>query len=79
LPFYNYPANTIVFENKAASTNLSLMVYRDSFTTEMIPFLLPHFKQLVFIWGEPFSRDYISVIDPDIVIESSVSRFITIH
>lgn len=76
LPFYNYPPNTLVFENKAASSALTLLIYRDSFTDEMKPFLLPHFRKIIFLWGQPYSLDFIRSVKPDLVIESNVSRFI---
>ncbi len=73
LSYYEYPVSSFVFENDKASSDLSIVIYRDSYTTEMIPFLKPHFKKIVFLWGQNLSYDYMRRLHPDIVLESRVA------
>jgi hypothetical protein len=77
LPYFGYPPNTLIYENKSASTRLTLLIFRDSFTIALVPFLNLHFKKVVLIWLEPFTEGLIQLAKPDLVIESNVSRYMT--
>lgn len=70
-----YPLQTQIWVNPKASTSLRALVYRDSFTTALIPFLMLHFKEIVFIWDTDYSLSMVERVKPDIVIECYVSRY----
>ncbi|MDI1355238.1 MAG: hypothetical protein PSX36_09980 [bacterium] len=69
------PERSIIFENKRAHTNLTILIYRDSFSSALISFLKPHFKKMVLIWDVPFSIDHVNKIKPDLVLECYATRY----
>ena len=75
LPVNDYPVKTLIYENQSASSNLTLLIFRDSFTTAMIPFLQPHFKRIVLIWDTPYSKELVKKVDPEIVLECYATRY----
>lgn len=75
LPVSDFPLSTLIYENKKASSNLSVLIYRDSYTNALIPFLQPHFKKIVLLWNVPYSKEMVERVKPDIVIEGYVTRY----
>lgn len=75
LPVNDFPASTLIYENKKASSNLSILIYRDSYTTALIPFLQPHFKKIVLLWNVAYSKEMVERVKPDIVVEGYVTRY----
>jgi len=65
----------IVYENPYASSNKTLLVFRDSYTRAIGKFYIPHFKKVIFIWGK-FKLDVIKKEQPDIVLDTHVERYI---
>ncbi|MNZ77556.1 hypothetical protein D3C78_961030 [compost metagenome] len=53
-----------------------LLMFRDSFTVDMIPYLSQHFKRSVYIWNHNFDASIIKEENPDIVIHALVERFL---
>jgi len=52
-----------------------LLVFRDSFTTRMIPFLSPEFSEVQYIWkNDELDRQRIILESPDIVIMQIIER-----
>ena len=75
MPIDNYPIKTVIYENKAASSNLTLLVFRDSYTKALEQYLTLHFKKIVLIWDTPYSKELVKKVNPDIVLESYVTRY----
>jgi hypothetical protein len=75
IPNNDYPLKTLIYINDSASTKLKALVYRDSFTSAMIPFLATHFSEIIFIWDTDYSIKMIEKVKPDIVIECYASRY----
>ncbi len=74
LPADGYPENTLIFENKQLSNNLTLLIFRDSYTDAMIKFLNLHFKKIVLI-PVAYSNEIVKKAKPDIVLECYVTRY----
>lgn len=52
-----------------------ILVLRDSFMTNVIPFLSEHFKESTYLWGiAPYSQKDIDTIKPDIVLYELTER-----
>lgn len=75
IPTDGFPAQTLIYENTGAATNLTALIFRDSFTNEMIRFLNLHFAKVVLIWNTPYSDDLVNKVHPDLVIEAYASRY----
>lgn len=74
----------MAYENPDSSLP-RVLVFRDSFTHELIPFLAEHFSRMYFVWPFPTDIIYARQFDteailrekPDIVIEQFVERYFT--
>lgn len=75
LPHEAYPAKTEIYRNKNAQTKLRALIYRDSFTTALIPLLAENFYEIVLIWDTDYSLDMVNKVKPDVVIECYASRY----
>jgi len=54
----------------------NLVMFRDSYTVYLKPFLSEHFHRSVFIWTPLFHADIVEIEQPDIVIHEMLERFI---
>ena len=70
-----FPKKTRIFKNPHSQTPLRVLIYRDSFTNALIPFLSQHFSEMVLIWDSPYSIEMVNKVNPDIVIECYASRY----
>jgi hypothetical protein len=71
----DYPKKTRIFKNPHSLTPLRALIFRDSFTNALIPFLSQHFSEMVLIWDSPYSLEMVNRVKPDIVIECYASRY----
>lgn len=71
-----YPARTIVTENENCGNQLTLLVYRDSYTTALVQFLSLHFKKVIYIWSYAMDMNFIDKVNPDVVVFNCVERYI---
>lgn len=51
-----------------------ILMFRDSFTSAMIPYLSKSFDESVYIW-ESFSWEYVEIEQPDVVVWEMVERY----
>ena len=51
-----------------------LLMYRDSFTVKLAPFLNKEFEESAFVWGIPFNQAQVEREDPDIVVVQVAER-----
>ena len=58
----------------ADATLPSAVMFRDSFTSRMMPFLSEHFSRSVYMWQNDFDRELVSQEKPDVVILEIVGR-----
>lgn len=75
VPTDGYPLKTVIVENDSAQTGLTVLIYRDSFTSMMLPFLSTHFKKIVLIWDVEYDLSMVEKVKPDIVMECYVTRY----
>jgi alginate O-acetyltransferase complex protein AlgJ len=50
------------------------VIFRDSFTSRLVPFLSEHFSRAVYLWQNDFDANVISDEHPDVVIQEIVGR-----
>jgi len=56
------------------STLPRAVIFRDSFTSRLVPFLSEHFSRAVYLWQNDFDAQVIEQEHPDIVIQEIVGR-----
>lgn len=67
------PAGRLVTEVPDATLPRAV-IFRDSFTTGLVPFLSEHFSRAVYLWQDDFDADVVVAEHPDIVIQQIVGR-----
>lgn len=50
------------------------VIFRDSFTSRLVPFLSEHFSRAVYLWQNDFDADAVMKEHPDVVIQQIVGR-----
>jgi hypothetical protein len=50
------------------------VIFRDSFTSRLVPFLSEHFSRAVYLWQNDFDASVIAAERPDVVIQQIVGR-----
>jgi hypothetical protein len=70
-----FPPQTEIWINERSSTRLTALIYRDSFTTALIPFLTRHFRKMILLRDQNYSHDMVNRTHPDVVIECFASRY----
>ena len=56
------------------STLPRALVFRDSFTSALVPFLSEHFSRVVYLWQDDFDANEVLAEHPDVVIQEIVGR-----
>ncbi|MEM1218824.1 MAG: DHHW family protein [Bacteroidota bacterium] len=86
IPMLDYPAweqiekhrtersNLFVMRNPNAPKQQRLLVFRDSFTSALIPFISRHYSEVYFMWSD-FREEVVWELAPDLVIEAKVERY----
>lgn len=70
-----FPKKTLVYINHSNPNAPVALIYRDSYTDALIPFLTQHFSQTVLIWDTEYSTDMVEKVKPNLVIECYASRY----
>ncbi len=81
----NYKADIVaeIIENENSKlryksnnyNNNKLLMFRDSFTTALTPYLTKEFEESLFIWNHSFNKELIEEENPSIVITEFVERY----
>ena len=50
------------------------VIFRDSFTSRLVPFLSEHFSRAVYLWQNDFDADVVTKEHPDVVIQEIAGR-----
>ena len=50
------------------------VIFRDSFTSRLVPFLSEHFSRAVYLWQNDFDAAVVTQEHPDVVIQEIVGR-----
>lgn len=69
-----FPKNTVITINENCGNTITVLVFRDSYTTEFIPFLSQNFYKVIYIWQFPIDMDLITKTNPDVVMSFCVER-----
>lgn len=75
LPADGFPKKTKIYQNEHAATKLTLLMYRDSYTDAMIPFLNLHFAKMILLWNAPYEDQNAKNVNANIVVEAFASRY----
>ena len=70
-----FPQRTVITENKNIDNNETVIVFRDSFSTYILPFLSLHYRKVVYIWSSQVDYKLIEKVKPDVVMKLSVERY----
>lgn len=60
-----------------STNNLKVLIFRDSFTSGILPYLKESFGEILFIWDYKLNKELIEQEKPDILIHIIVERNIT--
>jgi hypothetical protein len=74
VPDLRFPAGSIVTKNPKASKNQRVLIFRDSYTTQLIQFISLHFTEVVYL-NETYNENIIDLYKPQIVISCRVERY----
>lgn len=74
-PTYNSSEQAILTLNPDTSLP-RVVIFRDSFTNDMIPFLSPRFERGLYLWTHDFDEEIIKQEKPDIVIHEIAEKLI---
>jgi hypothetical protein len=55
------------------------VIFRDSFTSRLIPYLSEHFSRAVYLWQNDFEPEVIQQEHPDVVIQEFVARHLVTY
>jgi hypothetical protein len=69
---------TVISEVRNGSTRLRAVMFRDSFSSRLIPFLSEHFRRIVYQWQNDLDPELIRREQPDVVIQEMVGRHLYI-
>jgi len=61
--------------NKNAASDRKLLVFRDSYTSALIPFLSLHFREVIYV-GLKYRQDIVDEEKPSIVLSANVERYL---
>jgi alginate O-acetyltransferase complex protein AlgJ len=53
------------------------VMFRDSYSVALLPFLSEHFGRIAYIWQHDFNKEVIEIEKPDVVIHEIVERLLT--
>lgn len=51
-----------------------LLMFRDSFTVQLLPFISEHFSQSVYQWDPNMNVNLVNAVNPDVVVQQIVER-----
>ncbi|GHV16687.1 hypothetical protein FACS189425_01440 [Clostridia bacterium] len=63
-----------IYSNNTNNTSPSLMIYHDSYTVALMPFLTPHFERTISKWQLKPNAAEVSELKPDIVVFQILER-----
>lgn len=72
-----YPGRDMVVKETGDPTLPKALVFRDSFSAALIPFLAESFQSVVLVWTFDWLPDLIEQEKPDVVIIECVERYLT--
>jgi len=76
--FVKYYKNVNIYEShhKNRSKKLKVLLFRDSFSSALKPFINETFGECIYIWSANFDKKFILKEKPDIVISEYIERYL---
>ncbi len=71
---YATGGNGLIITEIPGSTLPRAVIFRDSFTSKLAPFLSEHFSRAVYLWQNDFDAKIVGEEHPDVVIQEIVGR-----
>ncbi|MEG0308850.1 MAG: DHHW family protein [Clostridium sp.] len=71
---YNYELIRGAVMKNEDNTLPRLLMFRDSFTVALGPFISEHFSETVYQWDQYFDIDLVNEVNPDIIVQQIVER-----
>ena len=65
---------TVITEVRNGGTGLRAVMFRDSFSSRLIPYISEHFGRILYQWQNDFDPDLVQRERPDVVIQEMVGR-----
>lgn len=75
VPDARFPTGSIATKNPKAPKNERVLIFRDSYTTQLVQFISLHFTEVVYV-NEIYNENLIELYKPQIVISCRVERYI---
>jgi hypothetical protein len=66
-----FPPQTVRTKNTNCSNKLKVLVFRDSYTINLVQFLSLHFYEVTYIW-KTYDESYVNKLNPNIVISGKL-------
>jgi len=63
--------------NKSSENRSTVLVFRDSYSSEFIPFLSAHYQKVVYIWNHAVNMELVDQYQADIVICLRAERYLS--
>jgi hypothetical protein len=70
-----FPAKTFITYCESCPDERTLLIFRDSYTEALEPFISRHFRKVVYAWWR-YDQTTVDLVNPDIVIELPVERYL---
>lgn len=67
-------AKKVITINKGVGNRLRVLMFRDSFSSALIPYYSSTFYEIIYMW-EGFNEELVNQYNPDLVIDVRVERF----
>lgn len=72
-----FPKRTVITLNENCNNKKTVLVFRDSFTSALVPFFSLHFYKVIYIWQHSVDMALVEKTEPDIVMSLCVERYLT--
>jgi len=70
-----FPKSTIITKNEFCGNKKRVLIFRDSFTTNMVYYFSSTFYEVTYIWTS-YDKEIVNKIQPEIVISCPVERLV---
>ena len=70
-----FPESTIITKNEFCGNKKRVLIFRDSFTTNMVYYFSSTFYEVTYIWTS-YNKEIVNKIQPEIVISCPVERLV---
>ena len=69
-----FPIGSILTKNPNAANKKKVLIFRDSFTSQLVQFISLHYEEVVYL-NQVYNENIIDIYNPDVVISCRVERY----